>query len=70
MERDNDLNEEEFNWKYKVHLSEHALCGKYPPIVVEGDIEEYFAEKGNVNSKQLMEMINKYVKVGRIEEVK
>lgn len=27
-------------------------------------------EKGNVNSKQLMEMINKYVKVGRIEEVK
>ena len=40
MERDNDLNEEELNRKYKVHLSEHALCGKYHPIVVEGDIED------------------------------
>jgi hypothetical protein len=69
MRKDNDLNEEELNRKYKVHLSEHALCGKYHPIVVEGNIEEYFAEKGNANSKQLMEMINKYVKVD-IEEVK
>jgi len=69
MKRNTDLNKDDINRKYKVHFSEHALCGKYHPIVVEGDIEEYFAEKGNVNSKQLMEMINKYVKVD-IEEVK
>ena len=59
----NDLKKsEELDRKYKVHREEAIVAGKYRPIVVEGDIEAYFAEKGNLDSKQLLGMINRHIK--------
>ena len=53
---------EEIKQKYKPHQNSKAWANGYHPIIVDGDPEEYLRTLGACDTKELTEMMNKYVK--------
>ena len=51
----------EINRKYKPRQSSKAWANGYHPIIVDGDPEEYLRALKACDTKELIEMINKYV---------
>ena len=52
----------EINRKYKPRQSSKAWVNGYHPIIVDGDPDEYLRALGACDTKELIEMMNKYVK--------